>query len=77
MKSKRVHTTMAGAVLFLFLSASHAHSGDVYWHIDPNVGSCSMVIDPSLTQDQWHKFVEQAGAMVTFKSLAPATTLGK
>lgn len=36
-----------------------------------------MVIDPSLTQAQWHKFTEQVGAILSFKSLAPANTLGK
>jgi hypothetical protein len=36
-----------------------------------------MVIDPSLTQGQWHRFVRQAGAVVSFKSLSSAKTLGK
>jgi hypothetical protein len=65
--------------LFLLMLVSYGQSvaGDVYWHLDPSVKSCSMVIDPSLTQAQWHTFTRQAGAMVTFKSLAPAKTLGK
>jgi hypothetical protein len=65
--------------LFLFASVSHAQSdgGDVYWRIDPSVKSCSMVIDPSLTQSQWHEFAKQAGTMTSFKSLAPANTLGR
>jgi len=36
-----------------------------------------MVIDPSLSQSQWHKFVKEAGAILSFKSLASANTLGK
>jgi hypothetical protein len=36
-----------------------------------------MVIDPALTQDQWHRFTEQAGAIITFKSLTSAKTLGR
>ncbi len=48
----------------------------MYWHIDPGVKTCSMVIDPSLTQDQWHTFVKQVGAVSSFKSLASAKTLG-
>jgi hypothetical protein len=51
--------------------------GGVYWHTSPGVTTCSMVIDPSLTQDQWHTFVEQAGTLIDFKSLAPASPLGK
>lgn len=64
--------------LALCASTSQAQSGsDVYWHIDPNVQTCSMVIDPSLTQDQWHRFTQQVGAIASFKSLAPARTLGR
>jgi len=63
-------------LLLLFTSAAYAQ-GDVYWHIDPNVDTCSMVIDPSLTQDQWNRFTKQIGAILSFKSLASAETLGK
>ncbi len=79
MRNKRLSGTVIFLVLFLLVPMTHAQSdaGDVYWHIDPGVKSCSMVMDPSLTQVQWHTFTRQAGAMVTFKSLAPATTLGK
>jgi hypothetical protein len=64
--------------LFLFVSMSLSQTGNsgVYWHVDPTVKSCSMVVDPSLTQAQWHTFVKQAGAMTTFKSLSSAQTLG-
>ncbi len=68
-------------VVMLLLLARAAHSqgndGGVYWHLDPNVKTCSMVIDPSLTQAQWHTFVRQAGTLVDFKSLAPAGPLGR
>jgi hypothetical protein len=79
MKSKRLNGIVTSLVLFLFVSVSHAqnNSSDVYWHIDPSVKTCSMVIDPSLTQAQWHKFTKQVGAISSFKSLASAKTLGK
>ncbi len=79
MKRKRVNGVVAAAVLLLFATLSYAQSGtgDVYWRIDPNVKSCSMVIDPSLTQSQWHTFVKQVGAISSFKSLGSANTLGK
>lgn len=69
-----------GTVLFLlaFLFASPAFSQeDVYWHIDPSVETCSMVIDPSLTQAQWERYTRQVGTIATFKSLASAEPLGK
>ena len=79
MRNKRLNGAVTSLVLFLLVLIAHAQSyaGDVYWHIDPSVKSCSMVIDPSLTQAQWHTFAKQAGATVTFKSLAPANTLGR
>ncbi len=64
--------------LFLFVTMLNAQgtSTDVYWHIDRSVKTCSMVIDPSLTQAQWHTFVRQVGAISSSKSLASAKTLG-
>lgn len=63
--------------LVMFFTVSHAQDGgDVYWHLDPAVENCSMVIDPSLTQAEWHTFTKQAGAILSFKSLASARTLG-
>ena len=65
-------------VLLLLARPASSQSGDgVYWHIDPGVKTCSMVIDPSLTQDQWHRFVQQAGALVELKPLASAEPLGQ
>ena len=64
-------------LLFALPTYSQEDNSGVYWHIDPSVKSCSMVIDPSLTQAQWNKFTREAGAMVSFKSLAPAEPLGK
>jgi hypothetical protein len=79
MNRKTLHGTVTSLLLSVFVSQSHAQSGgsDVYWHIDPTVKSCSMIIDPSLTQNQWHTFVKQVGAISSFKSLASATPLGK
>ncbi len=78
MSSKMLLGTVASFVLSQFVSIAHAQSGgsDVYWHIDPTVKSCSMVIDPSLTQAQWHEFTKQVGAISSFKSMASAKTLG-
>ncbi len=65
--------------MFVLVSGVYAqgNSGDVYWHIDPSVKSCSMVIDPSLTQAQWKTYVKQVGAISASKSLAPAEPLGR
>jgi hypothetical protein len=79
MKSKRLNGIVTSLAVFLFVSVSHAQgeANDVYWRIDPNVKTCSMVIDPSLTQAQWHTFTEEVGAILSFKSMASARPLGK
>lgn len=56
---------------------AHDSDRDVYWHIDPKVKSCSMQIDPSLTQGQWHRFTREAGSVITYKSLSPAAPIGQ
>lgn len=68
--------TSLGFVLFVSLSHAQNSGSDVYWHINPNVKTCSMIIDPSLTQAQWHTFTKQVGAISSFKALSPAATLG-
>jgi len=76
---------IAGAITSLAIALAafnqaafaHDHDGDVYWHIDPKVKSCSMQIDPSLTQGQWHTFTREAGSVISYKSLAPAAPAGR
>ena len=67
----------AAAFIVLFASTAPGQTGtDVYWRIDPSVKTCSMVIDPSLTQSQWREFTKQVGLIASYKSLASARTLG-
>ena len=77
MKNKLRNAIANALIVFVCVSASSAQDSDVYWHTDPSVKSCSMVIDPSLTQSQWRTFVEQVGAISSFKSLSSAEPLGR
>lgn len=79
MKTKKnvIEVVASGLLLFTLTTYGQNNSSDVYWHIDPGVKSCSMVIDPSLTQDQWKRFTRQVGEISSLKSMAPATTVGK
>ena len=77
---RNLRTALASFIISCFIvstSSAQMNGSNVYWHIDPGVKSCSMVIDPSLTQAQWQTFIKQAGAILTFKSLASAQPLGK
>jgi hypothetical protein len=78
MKRNLFKLTVAVLVLLVFGSVAFGQSGsDIYWRIDPSVKTCSMDIDPSLTQAQWHRFTKQVGAITSFKAMGPANTLGK
>lgn len=76
MRGHRIASVMILLAAGLTPHPSRAQTTDVYWHIDPSVQTCSMVIDPALTQSQWRTFTRQAGAMVSCKSLASAEPLG-
>lgn len=75
MRGRLASITLLSAVLSFPIPA-HAQTSDVYWHLDSSVKTCSMVIDPSLTQAQWHTFTRQAGDMISLKSLSSAEPLG-
>lgn len=69
------------AIMLLIIGAltvtnAQGNRADVYWHLDPSVKTCSMVIDPSLTQAQWKTFVKQVGPIASYKTLASAEPLG-
>lgn len=78
MKNIIIRTVENTLLIFAIVSSSFSQNNgrNVYWHIDPSVKSCSMVIDPALTQTQWKTFVKQVGAITSLKSLATAEPLG-
>ncbi len=67
----------SGMSFITYTTYGQHNGGDVYWHIDASVKTCSMVIDPSLTQDQWKRYTRQLGEISSFKSMASAETTGK
>ncbi|MBG0860929.1 MAG: hypothetical protein IQL11_15625 [Bacteroidales bacterium] len=79
MKSKKCFIEVVALGLFLLTLTTYGqnNSSDVYWHTDASVKTCSMVIDPSLTQDQWKRFTRQVGEITSLKSMSPAVTIGK
>jgi len=79
MKSKNfiLAVVASGMSFFTYATYGQHNGGDVYWHIDASVKTCSMVIDPSLTQDQWKRYTTQVGEISSFKSMASAETIEK
>jgi hypothetical protein len=78
MKSKKSLIKVVAMGLFFYNSVLYGQTNtDVYWHIDPGVKTCSMVIDPSLTQDQWKKFTREVGEIASLKSMSSAEMIGR
>ena len=54
------------------IAISHAQE----LHVNHRFRECSIILDPSLTQDQFHKFTREAAQVLTFKLMSPAEPLG-
>jgi hypothetical protein len=72
MKTRLMYLIANVLLMFALVAASYAHdhSGDVYWHIDPSVKSCSMIIDPALTQ------VQRISVFVPYVGLRESLSIG-
>lgn len=71
---------MTGMTLTLVLvpaiaEAQRDHQHEL--HVNPRWKECSFQLDPSLTQDAWHQFTEEAGLVVYFRPLAGAKPMGR
>lgn len=77
---KPTYRTITAALLFLSLCISsamaHGTSKNVRLHINPKWSECSLQIDPSLTQQAWHEFTEEAGLVAYFRSMNDARPIG-
>jgi hypothetical protein len=49
---------------------------DVQLHVSPRWEQCSFQLDPSLTQQQWHEFAQEAAMVVCFRPLTDAKPMG-
>lgn len=55
------------------------HTGDhaVTLHVNDTWSQCAIVLDPSLTQSEFHDFVNEVAPMLYFRPMAGAKPLGK
>jgi hypothetical protein len=72
MKSKTCSKIAIAFVALCFISITHAQE----LHVNHDIKSCSIELDPSLTQSQFHKFTREAAQVFTFKLMSPAEPLG-
>lgn len=61
---------------YLPLSRSYAQGDRPIQHLTDEWDNCSMILDPSLTQDAWHRFTQEAGNVFYFHPLTSAKALG-
>ncbi|MEE9194065.1 MAG: hypothetical protein V3U21_05965 [Thermodesulfobacteriota bacterium] len=78
MKYKLPNGIVSVLTIFLFVSISTSYAKDgPKLHVNDRWKECSMQLDPSLTQDAWHQFTQEAGIMTVFNPLTSAQPLGK
>jgi prepilin-type processing-associated H-X9-DG protein len=51
-------------------------SKNIKLHVNPRWKQCSFHLDPSLTQEAWHEFTEEAGLVAYFRPLVGARPMG-
>lgn len=74
MKTRQsISTTL---MLLLGASLALAQNPEVELHVNPRWKECSFQLDPSLTQDQFHRFTREAGMVACFRPLANARSMG-
>ena len=73
---------LAGAAALVFTQspagaqqANGTHSGPKL-HVNPRWKECSIMLDPSLTQEAWRQFTGEAGVVVYFRPLVDAAPMG-
>ncbi len=64
------------AAFAIYCAVNFASAQDVHLHVNPRWEECSFQIDPSLTQDEWHRFAQEAGMVTYFRSLTDAKPMG-
>ena len=57
--------------------AAAQHDHDVTLHVSDRWKQCSIQLDPALTQEAWHQFVEEAGLLIYFRPLIGARPMGR
>jgi hypothetical protein len=61
----------------ILFAAKVSSAHEPHLHVSNEWKECSFQIDPSLTQDAWHKFTQEAGLVTYFRSVTDAKPMGK
>lgn len=73
-----------GSTLFLLAGvaglptgAAAQHARDVTLHLSDRWKDCAITLDPALTPEAWHQFVEEGGRLIYFRPLVDARPMGR
>ena len=76
----RLTTLMALAIavpISQSAAQSAAHNDHGHLHVSSRWKECSIQLDPSLTQDAWRQFTQEAALVAYFRPVSDATPLGR
>jgi prepilin-type processing-associated H-X9-DG protein len=66
-----------GTSNFCLAQHSHGDHRDTELHVNPRWKECSFQLDPSLTQDAWREFTEEASLVAYLRPITDAKPLGR
>lgn len=64
-------------IIIIATPSLYAGDGGQVLHTNDQWSNCSFVLDPSLTQEAWHKFTREAGLVVYYRPMASAKPMGE
>lgn len=76
MKRALLSTVTAVLGVAVWQPPALAQDPDVRLHVSPRWKSCAIQLDPSLTQEAWHRFTEEVGLVAYYRPLTDARPMG-
>ncbi len=71
---KNIRLILTAALMYSTINFVSAHDPNL--PVNTKWKECSFQLDPSLTQDAWHQFAQEAGLVIYFRPLIVAKPLG-
>src|SRR5436190_10891204 len=74
---KNTKIILTAITVYFTVNFASGHGGShANLHVNPKWRECSFQLDPSLTQDEWHRFTKEAGLVIYYRPLADAKPMG-
>ena len=76
-RTRRSVLFVLAGLAWLPAGAAAQHTHDVTLHLSDRWKECAIQLDPALTQEAWHQFVEEGGRLIYFRPLTGARPMGR